>query len=122
MNAKHGKNLILGAVKGYEFEQIKPFLISLINSGFEGDVCFLSANLSPKTTEALQEYGVHLYSFKELYFYFPFIDKNGRFILNRKIPIHYLLNFSPLKRLYSFLINSSTFFSLTKRSICSRAV
>lgn len=28
MNAKKGKNLILGAVKGYEFEQIKPFIIN----------------------------------------------------------------------------------------------
>jgi hypothetical protein len=111
------KNLILGAVKGYEFEQIKPFLTSLKNSGFKGDVCFVAANLSPETTEALQEYGVHLYAFKELYFYFPFLDKNGRFTLNRKIPIHYLLNLPPLKGLYSFFLNSSTFFCLNKRSI-----
>lgn len=52
------KNLVLGAVSGYSFEQLKPFILSLKASGFKGDICLLYAKLSLNTIAELNAHGV----------------------------------------------------------------
>lgn len=101
------KNLILGLVKGYSFDKIKPFLISLKKSGFQGDVCFFAADLSPETMAAIQEYGVKLQSFKEWYFKLPLI-KEGKFIWKKIYFYHRLVNIYPINRLNSRLVKALT--------------
>jgi hypothetical protein len=52
------KNLVIGVAANYSFEQLKPFLYSLKQTGYEGDVCFLVANLEASTLRTLQALGV----------------------------------------------------------------
>lgn len=47
------KNLVMGAVSGYEFDQISPFVISLRKTGFAGDICFFASGLSDRTRHYL---------------------------------------------------------------------
>jgi hypothetical protein len=56
-------NLVLGAIRGYKFEQIRPFVVSLKRTTFNGDLVLLWNNLSPDTLEALQSHGVKLVHF-----------------------------------------------------------
>ncbi len=84
------KNLILGLVKGYNFEQIKPFLVSLKKSGYQGDIGFVVSELSPLTLAALQDYAVNLYPFKEINFIVPFLTKSGKIEI-RALPLYKLL-------------------------------
>lgn len=51
------KNLIIGAIKGYQFEKIKPFVISLKNIQFDGDVYFLTNKLPDNTILKIKEIG-----------------------------------------------------------------
>jgi len=57
-------NLVLGAVRGYSFEQLRPFVISLKRTKFHGDLVLLWNNLSPETLAALRDHGVILVPFE----------------------------------------------------------
>ncbi len=59
-----GKNLVLGAVRGYTFEQLRPFVVSLRRSGFSGDLVLLWNTLSLETLAALGAHGVKLVPFR----------------------------------------------------------
>jgi hypothetical protein len=52
------RNLVLGAIRGYRFEQLKPFVVSLKRTDFSGDLVFLYNHLSSETLNSLQEHGV----------------------------------------------------------------
>jgi hypothetical protein len=65
------KNLVLGLAKRYSFEQIKPFLVSLRNSDFTGDICLLISDLSLETQKLIREYDVQLIPFPEVYLKLP---------------------------------------------------
>lgn len=109
------KNLVLGFVKTYEFEQIKPFVVSLKNTGYQGDICLVYSDLSKRTTDLLQEHGVQLYPFKELYVNLPFyIGQGGKLKQNKKIYPYLLLNIYPLNRLYTWLLSGAS--SLAKEN------
>lgn len=56
-------NLVLGAIRGYKFEQIRPFVVSLKRTSFNGDLVLLWNNLSPDTLAALEQHGVKLVHF-----------------------------------------------------------
>ena len=58
------KNLVMGLVKGYSFEQLRPFVASLRETGYDGDVCLFYADTDERTLAALSEYGVELVPFK----------------------------------------------------------
>jgi hypothetical protein len=58
------KNLVMGLVKGYSFEQLRPFVASLRETGYDGDVCLFYADTDERTLAALREYGVELVPFK----------------------------------------------------------
>lgn len=103
----HPKNLILGLVKGYTFDKVKPFLISLKKTGFQGDVCFFVADLTPETISAIQEYGVKLQSFKEWYLKIPLL-KQGKLIWKKFYFYNRLVNFYPFNRLNSWLVKTLT--------------
>ena len=58
------KNLVMGLVKGYSFEQLRPFVASLRETGYDGDICLFYADTDERTLKALGEYGVELVPFK----------------------------------------------------------
>ena len=58
------KNLVMGLVKGYSFEQLRPFVASLRETGYDGDICLFHADTDERTLTALREYGVELVPFK----------------------------------------------------------
>lgn len=51
-------NLVLGAVRGYDFERLRPFVVSLRRTSFAGDLVLLWNNLSPETLAELKNHGV----------------------------------------------------------------
>ena len=57
-------NLVLGAVRGYDFEQLRPFVVSLKRTTFKGDLVLLWNNLSSETLVALGDHGVKLVHFE----------------------------------------------------------
>lgn len=57
------KNLVMGLVKGYSFEQLRPFVASLRETGYDGDICLFYADTDERTLAALREYGVELVPF-----------------------------------------------------------
>jgi hypothetical protein len=57
-------NLVLGAVRGYTFEQLRPFVVSLKRTSFKGELVLLWNHLSPATLAALQEHGAKLVHFE----------------------------------------------------------
>jgi hypothetical protein len=54
------KNLVLGAISGYSFEQLAPFIFSLRRTGFMGDIVFLYSRLSSGTLAELRKNDVHV--------------------------------------------------------------
>jgi hypothetical protein len=57
-------NLVLGAVRDYTFEQLRPFVVSLKRTSFKGELVLLWNHLSPATLAALQEHGAKLVYFE----------------------------------------------------------
>jgi hypothetical protein len=57
------RNLVMGAVRGYNFEQLRPFVVSLKRTTFDGDLVLLWNNLDPETLAALRSNGVKLVHF-----------------------------------------------------------
>lgn len=88
------KNLVIGLVKNYNFEQIRPFVASLRATGYADDVCLLYSDIDHESVQALRQYNVRLVPFQM-----------GRINLLFK-RVHYcrllskIFN-SPLNRLYS---------------------
>lgn len=58
-------NLVLGAIKGLKFEDLKPFLYSLFQSGFDGKVVFYVRQASQPTCKALDDLGVEIITVNE---------------------------------------------------------
>lgn len=85
-------SVILGAVKGYRYELIRPFVRSLKRVGFEGDVCLFVTDLPRATRKALAGDGVRLVPCPHLAVRLPVSGKiigpdNGRFrFLHRRYP------------------------------------
>ena len=58
-------NLVLGAIKGLEFDELKPFLHSLFQTGFDGKVVFYVGQASQPTCKALDDLGVEILTVDE---------------------------------------------------------
>ena len=57
-------DLVITAVSGYVWEQIRPFANSLDRSGFSGDRVVLAANMDPFTADCLQNRDFQVLPFK----------------------------------------------------------
>ncbi|MBD2312917.1 hypothetical protein H6G20_14695 [Desertifilum sp. FACHB-1129] len=106
-NSKPQKNLVMGLVKTYNFEKIKPFLLSLRNTGYEGDICFLVGDLAPETIAGIREFGVDVQAFNELYFQLP-LYRNGKWAMKKIYPYHRLVNLYPINRLNYWIVKKLT--------------
>lgn len=87
------KNLVMGLVKGYQYEQIRPFVASLRGSGYTGDICLFYSDLDAEAVRSLREYEVDMV---------PFTMGTVNLLLKR-VYIFSLLNKlyrSPLKYIY----------------------
>ena len=76
-------NLVLGLVKNYDFDALKPFLYSLKNSAYTGDVCLIVSNISEKTLLKLQEFSLHYPQFS-FYTYWEFPSLKIPYKLGKK--------------------------------------
>jgi hypothetical protein len=56
-------NLVIGAVRGYNFKQLRPFVVSLKRTAFHGDVVLLWNHLDDGTLNVLTQHGVKLVHF-----------------------------------------------------------
>ncbi|WP_036477620.1 hypothetical protein [Myxosarcina sp. GI1] len=99
------KNLVLGLVHGYQFQHIRPFLSSLVNSGYNGDICLLISGLSPATMATLKEYSknykiiLHPVNANVSLFSIPYTIKNSRLLFKTVYP-YQLRKISLLNKVY----------------------
>ena len=59
------KDLIIGCVTGYNYDQIKPWVVSLNKSGFKGEKIMIVYNASCDTCAQLEEDGFSIYGFNK---------------------------------------------------------
>lgn len=57
------KNLVLGAIRGYQFSDLAPFVKSLRQTAFDGDVVLLWNTIDDETRRQLEEHDVKLVHF-----------------------------------------------------------
>ncbi|MBC8032313.1 MAG: hypothetical protein H7Z16_19675 [Pyrinomonadaceae bacterium] len=90
------KNLVLGLVKGYTFEQIYPFVASLRATDYTGDICLFYSDLDASAVNSLREYDVELIpftmgtvnlGFKRVYI-FSLLQRIYHTPLGRLFPLH----------------------------------
>ena len=97
------KDLIIGAITGYNFDQVKPWLNSIKKSGFTGDIALVCYNISYETAEFLEKEGVILFAFEK-------DDAGKRYIYKHDFQIclhrfiHYWNFLKDLKYEYRYLI------------------
>jgi hypothetical protein len=98
------KNLVMGLVKGYSFEQLRPFVASLRATGYSGDICLFYADLDERTVNSLREYGVELVPFKFEPLNLLFKRVHPYAIMNRllKLPLDFVY---PANELFASLVN-----------------
>jgi hypothetical protein len=58
------KNLVIGAFSSYTADDLMPFVKSLLNTGFNGDLCLLYSNCDTETVQRLQSEGVKMIPFR----------------------------------------------------------
>ena len=58
------KDLIIGAIGNYEFHQVRNWILSIRDSGFEGDVILVTYNVPDPLIQKISEYGVIVYPAK----------------------------------------------------------
>ena len=104
-------NLVLGLVKNYDFAALQPFLYSLKNSGYSGDVCLIVNNISKMTLQKLKEFS-HQYPQFSFYPYWELPSLKIPYKLQEKqliyksIYLHVLLDFYPINRLHLWGLNT----------------
>ena len=97
------KDLIIGAVTGYGFDQIKPWLNSIKKSGFTGDIALIGYNIDFDTVKELEKNGITIFTFEK-------DEQNQRFIYKYDFQIclhrfiHYWNFLSELRGKYRYLI------------------
>lgn len=65
-------NLVLGAATGYTWEQIKPFIITLKNTKYDGDIILLvDPSINPDFEKILDEYNVKNYKVQTFRRFWP---------------------------------------------------
>ncbi len=72
MDKYNGKEVVLGCISGYDYDRIKPFIVSLKKSGFRGDLCLFASKIDIATYKTLHQMGVKLIPFKDEY---PFVKR-----------------------------------------------
>ncbi len=60
------KNLIIGAFSGYNFNQLKPWVLSIDSCGFKGDKVMVVGDASTETREELIKCGFKLYDMPKI--------------------------------------------------------
>ena len=85
MENNAGRDVVLGTVDGYDFEKIKPFVITLRKSGFKGDLCLFTSRIDKYTFRQLQQNNVRVIPFKYEY---PFAPKSlvSKDLIPQKFP------------------------------------
>jgi hypothetical protein len=64
--------MILSLASGYTYEHLEPFIRTLKNTGYSGDIVFFVSNLSDETTKRLEEENIILVPFQNTY---PFLNE-----------------------------------------------
>ena len=59
-------NLILGMVENMEWAELRPFVHSLKQTGFTGEIRLFVAGIDPSTFRRLRREGVHVHDFRRL--------------------------------------------------------
>lgn len=54
------KDLVIGAFEGYNFQQLKPWIYSLKETGFSGDIVLIGIEVDPHTKQQIENSGVNV--------------------------------------------------------------
>lgn len=74
-----GREIVFSAVRSYGFDCLQPFLKSLLDVGYKGEVCFFVDDVSQDTISKLEAYNVRVIPFKSLQLSIPFRNRNVYF-------------------------------------------
>jgi hypothetical protein len=55
------KDIVIGAVDGYNFEQVAPWILSLKESGFDGEIWLVVYRADERVVASFETYGVNVY-------------------------------------------------------------
>ncbi len=78
MTNRNGKNIVLAAASGYQFAQIKPFIVTLKKSGFKGDLCLFISQADTDLLIQVKQLNVILIPFTTAYpFNKDLLDSKG---------------------------------------------
>jgi hypothetical protein len=89
-----GKDLVIGAVSNYKFEDIEPWLVSLKRTGFKGQIGLVAYNMDKETAKRLVDEGV-TYIFgleKDADDNFVYSNPNFSIMIERFAHMYYFLN------------------------------
>lgn len=92
------KDLIIGAFKNYNFEQLKPWINSINESGFKGDKVLIALNTSFETIQKIENAGFqvirpggtshmmfHMERFLHIYTYLLHNHQNYRYVITTDV-------------------------------------
>lgn len=65
------RDLVMGIVENYTFEQLRPFVVSLRNSGYRGDVVLFHQRVDRATLAQLNAHGIQTVAYRTLPGIFP---------------------------------------------------
>src|SRR5262245_37065751 len=102
MNVVEPRNAILGMAEGLGWEALRPFVESLRETSFAGDVHLFVAGIDETTSERLRHEGISLHPFRRLRF-----DRNGRVFHAYDPPLQRFRS-SRIARFYPSLIRTVT--------------
>lgn len=71
------KDLMIGCITGYNYEQIKPWVTSIGNSGFDGDKIMIVYNAKAETCRNLEKEGFQVYGFNSESMHGDYTYKNN---------------------------------------------
>lgn len=69
-------NLIMGIANGYRFNDIKPFIISLRNTGYNGDIVLFAETTHPSIKQIASKYKIICVEYNNTYPFLFTINKN----------------------------------------------
>lgn len=59
------KDVVIGFITGYDFDKLKPWVYSLLESGFEGDKIVVCYNIKKEVAKELYDLGFHVVGFMQ---------------------------------------------------------
>jgi hypothetical protein len=96
-------DLILGVMENYTFAQVEPFLVSLRQTGYTGDIVLFHHRVDPVSLEKIREFGVRLIAYRSLRAFPPGFRRK---MIQRFSRLYYDLKWPCYGRAWTWLLSA----------------